>query len=405
MFKTSLLTSENVRAFIQKALTNKTNVLQAAQQLSKVFSLEDRAAILDYLALVPKIEEKFQTSLFLLTDKLALEQSTAADLGKAKNFFWNLLPPDSRVHDLCCGMGGDSFFLPPSFNVIGIDLSEDRLAMYRENLTQFGRNFKTLCTDARTAWNSEFPADYFTIDPARRLQENENQRCLENLTPTWGEILELASHYKGGAAKLPPAFPTELLPENTELVYLGSKSDCREALVLFGALAKFPNKTRAIMVQKDGSVFAEWISEKNRNEIQAVLPISAPRHFLTEPVPLLVRSHLFEMIAEKENAALLSEKIAYLTSDFPIFQPGFRNFKILAYCPLTTSAVRSMLKAHQIGKLTLKKRGVEIVPEQEIKRLAPKGENAGILFYTRLKGEKTAILTEEIFTAPQEKPF
>jgi hypothetical protein len=55
-----------------------------------------------------------------------------------------------------------------------------------------------------------------------------------------------------------------------------------------------------------------------------------------------------------------------------------------------------MLKKHGIGKLTLKKRGVEIIPEEEIKRLKPKGKNEGVLFYTRIAGEKTALLTKRI---------
>ncbi|MDR2584293.1 MAG: hypothetical protein LBC75_12505, partial [Fibromonadaceae bacterium] len=35
-----------------------------------------------------------------------------------------------------------------------------------------------------------------------------------------------------------------------------------------------------------------------------------------------------------------------------------------------------------MGKLTLKKRGVEVVPETEIHRLSPKGEKEAVLFYT-----------------------
>ena len=75
---------------------------------------------------------------------------------------------------------------------------------------------------------------------------------------------------------------------------------------------------------------------------------------------------------------------------------SFYNFKVLETSPLSTSAVRQMLKKHSIGKLTLKKRGVEIIPENEIIRLAPKGKNEGVLFYTRLDGEKIAVLTQRV---------
>ena len=52
-----------------------------------------------------------------------------------------------------------------------------------------------------------------------------------------------------------------------------------------------------------------------------------------------------------------------------------------------------MLKEHDIGKITLKLRGVKLDPDAEIKRLKPKGKSEAILFYTRAQGEKTAILT------------
>ena len=59
---------------------------------------------------------------------------------------------------------------------------------------------------------------------------------------------------------------------------------------------------------------------------------------------------------------------------------------------IATGAVRSMLKEHDIGKLTLKLRGVHLDPDAEIKRLKPKGKNSAILFYTRKAGEKIALL-------------
>ena len=57
-----------------------------------------------------------------------------------------------------------------------------------------------------------------------------------------------------------------------------------------------------------------------------------------------------------------------------------------------------MLKEHGIGKITLKRRGVKLDPDAEIKRLKPKGKNSAILFYTRAYGEKVAILAKRAET-------
>jgi len=429
MLNFELLTSALVQEFIQNAIKKKMDALQISTALNKAgYSNEDRAAIMDYMALVPKFREKFfgeagkKSDKFLLCDRLALEQSTAQDIGRYKSSLW---PAEGTVNDLCCGMGGDSYFLPLTLKVIGVDLDESRLAMYSYNSNVMrGAVSETILGDVRTIDNR---ADYFTIDPARRAVEGENQRDLRNLTPTFEEVLEISKHYKGGMAKLPPGYPTDEIPLDAELVYLGSHSDCRELLVLFGDLAKNPGKVRAIIVDKSGEVVksadgSDAIWSGALTEIQAAsnkdaehdlpgcersfrnatsesdLPVGEVAEYLAEPTALLIRSHLFGSVAldAAPDSHLISEGIAYVTCNRPLPSPAFANFKILDKCEIATSAVRDMLKRHNVGKLTLKLRGVKLDPDEEIKRLKPKGKESAILFYTRFMGEKIAILAERL---------
>lgn len=429
MFSAELLTSAPVQDFIRNAIKKKMDVLQISTALNKTgYSNEERITIMDYMALTPKFREKFFgkncADQFLLCDKLALEQSTAQDIGRWKMSLWpagnNAL--GKTVHDLCCGMGGDSFFLPAELNVVGVDLDEDRLAMYRyNNRIMRGENAgETILGDVReiAKQNAGGAADYFTIDPARRAIEGENQRDLRNLTPTFEEVVEISKHYKGGMAKLPPGYPTEEIPENAEVVYIGGHADCRELLVLFGELARNPGKVRAVMVDKNGVATAAW--NGSLSEIQASsnkdaehdlpgcersfrnatsesdLPVGEIAEFISEPTAVLIRSHLFGNVAKNEatDSHLISEGIAYVASATPLPSPGFATFRVISHCEIATSAVRNMLKEHNIGKLTLKLRGVKLDPDEEIKRLKPKGKKEAILFYTRAAGDKIAILAE-----------
>ena len=145
MFNADLLTSAKVQGFIELASKKKMDALQVSTHLAKEFSNEERAAIMDYMALVPKFREKFGigNTAFLLCDRLALEQSTAQDIGRWKSTLWehacqannnsdesNSSESVAIVHDLCCGMGGDSFFLPQELTAIGVDLDENRLAIF-----------------------------------------------------------------------------------------------------------------------------------------------------------------------------------------------------------------------------------------------------------------------------------
>ena len=442
MFSASLLTSPQVQEFIQDTLKRKLDELQVSTALSKAgYSNEDRAAVMDYMALLPKIQEKFGCLLtedkFLLCDKLALEQSTAQDIGRWKANLWPASSDGdssksgaSTVHDLCCGMGGDSFFIPASFKIVGVDLDENRLAMYSHNMNAIGKTAEVICGDVReVAKIREMPAsagmtntEFFTIDPARRALEGENQRDLRNLTPTLEEVVEISKHYQGGMVKLPPGYPPAEIPDGTEILYLGGHSDCRECLVLFGSLAKNPDTVRAVMIGKDGSALAEWSRPRDRSletldeDLQekldrndslkgkdrtyrtstsrSDLPIGVIARYLSEPAPILIRSHLFNAAALTcdPQAHLISEGIAYVASDLPLPAPGFTCYEIVAHSEISTGAVRSMLKEHDIGKLTLKLRGVRLDPDAEIKRLKPKGKKSATLFYTRAAGEKIALL-------------
>ncbi len=457
MLNAELLTSAKIQDFIELATKKKLDALQVSTHLAKEFSNEERAAIMDYMALVPKFRDKFfvensgksaknTQAAFLLCDKLALEQSTAQDIGRWKSTLWERARQANRngnsensknaapiVHDLCCGMGGDSFYLPKDFLTIGVDLDENRLEMYRyNNKVMRDSDDHTILADVREIAKQNdsesvtlaLPkADYFTIDPARRAIEGENQRDHRNLTPTFEEVIEISKHYKGGMAKIPPGYPICEIPQGTEILYIGSRTDCRECLVLFGELAQNPDHVRAVMVDKTGNEIACWTFARDekreaRNESEqsqydhnyelegrdrvyrtssseSDLPLGGISKFIAEPAPVLLRSHLFGVVAlaHDETTHLISPGIAYVTSEKPLPSPAFANYEILESSEISTGAVRAMLKSHDIGKLTLKLRGVKVDPDQEIKRLKPKGTNAATLFYTRLDGEKVAILT------------
>ncbi|MCK9182199.1 MAG: hypothetical protein M0P13_04880 [Fibrobacteraceae bacterium] len=375
-----------LKTLISEAVSKGIDELKLAEKISKGPYTSLRNEILDYIQLVPKFRKKFQFEGLLSCDKLALEQSTARDIGLWKAKLFNNV---KSVDDLCCGMGGDSFYIPKDVNVQGFDISEERLAMYEYNTNEFGSSRKAVLADVRTLKQH---SDYFMIDPARRQKEGDNQRNFTELTPSLLEVIEIARHYRGGMAKLSPGYPEEEIPNDAELVYLGNRSDCRECLILFGELAKHPGKVRAVFVDKNGNGI-EWISQSNRADFEE-LDTGGLLEYIAEPIPVLVRSHLFTEIALRENAHLISTGIAYITSSTPLDPKAFTNFRVIDSVPMATSAIRKMLKKYDIGKLTLKKRGVEICPESEIKRLAPNGKREGILFYTRLRGEKTAILAD-----------
>jgi len=341
------------------------DLLKLSNLLSKKYNQQERRAIIHYLEILPKIRKKFcLQNIDLICDRLAFEQATAKDISAYKANMW---PSGAQIADLCCGMGGDSFWLPSGIVANGVDIAPERVLMFNENMERLNLPHKAILQNALEASSG----DFFCIDPARR----------KGLNPSFESVLEISKKFKGGMVKLPPAYPENELPKESDVLYLGDSNDCRECLMLTGVFGK--GMIRA------ATISFEWQCEKK--ELQNIsLEVKKLGNFILEPIPVLVRSHLFLSEAKKYGFWQIDSTLAYLSCDDYVECPGFVAYKVVDQSSL--SNVKVMLKKHNIGKITLKKRGVEVVPEEEIRRLSPKGESEGVLFYTRVLGEKRAVL-------------
>ena len=363
-----------IQSVADEYLSFMKNPLKLSEKLSEKFSPQERSALIHYLEILPKIREKFCLSkVDLICDRFAYEQATARDISEYKAKLWQR---GAKIADLCCGMGGDSFWLPADLVASGADISPERVLMFNENMERLGLSHKAVLQNAL-----EFKGgDFFCIDPVRR----------GGLNPDFENILELSKKFCGGMAKLPPAFPENEIPRENDVLYLGNTNDCRECLMLSGVFGK--GMVRAAAICK-GKTF-EWQCEKK--ELQDInLEVKKLGDFILEPNPVLVRSHLFLNEAKKLGLWQIDSTLAYMSCEnMPPKHNGFAAYRVIEQSSLSTNNVKAMLKRHNAGKITIKKRGVEVVPEAEILRLAPKGEKKYVLFYTRILGEKRAILSE-----------
>jgi hypothetical protein len=368
------LQNADIHAIAEECLPLLKNPLKLSEKLSKKFGLQERRAIMHYLEILPKIRKKFcLQNVHLICDRLSYEQATARDISEYKALLW---PGNAKIADLCCGMGGDSFWLPNGIAASGVDIAPERVLMFNENMERLGLPHRAILQNALEAGGG----DFFCIDPARR----------NGLNPSFENILELSKRFCGAMVKLPPAFPENEIPKKSDIIYLGNENDCRECLMLSGIFEK--ETVRAVAICENETF--EWQCKKN--ELQNIsLETKKLGNFILEPYPVLVRSHLFLSEAKKYGFWQIDKTLAYVSCEgLPQKHSGFSAYKVIEQSSLSTNNVRTMLKKYGIGKITLKKRGVEVVPEAEIRRLAPKGEKEGILFYTRILGEKRAILTE-----------
>ena len=92
------------------------------------------------------------------------------------------------------------------------------------------------------------------------------------------------------------------------------------------------------------------------------------------------------------NGGLLDEHIAYVTSDQSFSTPFARSYQVLEALPYKEKSLRAALRARNIGRLTIKKRGVNVVPDELRKRLALTGDGEATVVLTRVAGRGTALL-------------
>ena len=103
---------------------------------------------------------------------------------------------------------------------------------------------------------------------------------------------------------------------------------------------------------------------------------------------------LVTAVAAGVGGGLLDPQIAYVTADSAFRTPFARGYRVLEELPYRERALRAALRERGIGRLTIKKRGVAVVPEELRRRLSLQGPNEATVVLTRVAEEGTCLLVQ-----------
>jgi SAM-dependent methyltransferase len=288
----------------------------------------------------------------------------------------------NTVVDLGCGIGADLIaYARAGLDVTGVDVDPLCAAMARANLAAVGLTGTVEVADATTYDSSGFDAVY--IDPARR---DDRGRVFDPQaqSPPWGVVTELL---RGQAvAKAAPGIPHRLVPDGVEAEFVSDAGDLVEAALWGEAYAS--TLRRATVLPAGESLTTD--------ELPADVPVGAPADWWYEPDPAVIRAGLVGAVAARVAGHLIDPRIAYITSDQRIESPFARGYRLVEELPFREKRLRAALRARGIGTLTIKKRGVDIVPEQLRPRLDLRGDDDGTLILTRVGDAARAFLVEPI---------
>lgn len=358
--------------------------LATVERLRRTASAEHAAAALTQATLRVRGRAKFGD----LADRMyftpdGLEQATR--LRVAEHRAARLVASSARtVLDLGCGIGGDLLAAARAGLVgAGVDLDPVRVAVAQANLAALGLPGAVSVADATTLDTTPF--DVAFADPARRSARGRTFD-VDDWTPPWSFVEGLLT--RDSCVKVAPGIPHELVPAGVEAEWVSDHGEVKEAALWSGRLAT--TERRATVIGEGG--LATLTDEDGPAAGEAGGQVRAVGGYLYEPDGAVIRAGLVTAVAAGVQGGLVDEHIAYVTSDQAFRTPFARGYTVLEELPYREKALRAALRERGVGRLTIKKRGVDVVPEQLRKRLDLHGEQDATIVLTRVAGHGTTLL-------------
>jgi SAM-dependent methyltransferase len=376
-----LLTDEG-QELLAAATAAEGTPLQVQKQLRARAEPDQVAAVLGQVELRAKATAKLgddASRMYFTRD--GLEQATRASVARHRASRVALVGPS--VIDLTCGIGGDLVaFARAGLTTAGIDLDPLRVEMARANLMALGLGGAVGVGNALDLDVSPFATAY--ADPARRGAHGRTFRA-DEWTPPWMFVESLLTGR--ACVKVAPGIPHGLVPEGAEAEWVSDAGEVKEAVLWSPALATVTR--RATVIGRGG--LATLTDEDDPGA-----EVGGVGAFLYEPDGAVIRAGLVTAVAAGVQGHLVDRRIAYVTGDAAFHTPFARSYRVVEELPYREKQLRAALRERNVGTLTIKKRGVDIAPEQLRARLALRGDEAATIVLTRVAGEGTALLVEPI---------
>ncbi len=352
------------------------------QSLTKRYPADIARAALEVAILRQEAQTKFPFADRLYLSRTALEQASSWEVSTYRAERYR---PFRRVFDLGCSIGGDTLALAQVTAVVGLERDALRLSMARANAQAVGLLGKTAFIGADL--NQPLPlaksqqASALFFDPARRIG-GRRVFSVEGYQPPLSSINAWLPDFPALGVKISPGVDRdELRNFQAEVEFISLRGELKEAVLWFGPLKTV--KWRATLLPGAKTLVPEP---------QAACPLDEPRAYFYEPDPAVLRAGLVQTLGTHLGLAQLDREIAYLTGDAEQPTPFARVWAVEDWLPFSLKRLRAYLRARDVGRVTVKKRGSPLKPEALIHDLKLKGEAERTIFLTQLNGRPIVVV-------------
>ncbi len=326
----------------------------------------------------------------MLFTPAGLEQATRLSVG-ARHARRYQAAGCTLVADLTCGIGGDAMAMAAlGLPVLACDVDELTAAVATVNLRHFPdarvRHADGLALDLAVEG-----VDGVFADPARRTAQGRRTHDPGAYTPPLDSVLAVRERVPSLGVKVGPAIPHGAVPADAEAQWVSVDGDVVEAGLWFGPLAPDGPGRSALVVRG-----ATATTVRDPDEAPTRPPVGPLGSYLYEPDGAVIRAGLVGVVAEQVQGRLLDATIAYVTSDALAPTDVATAYRVLDALPFGLKRLRTALRERGVGRLTIKKRGTAVVPEQLRRQLDLRGDAEATIVLTRVAGSQQVLVVEPV---------
>jgi hypothetical protein len=231
-------------------------------------------------------------------------------------------------------------------------------------------------------------------DPSRRRHRSGRRVFDPNaFSPPWSFVSRLVRTVPRTVLKLAPGVDHALIPDGAEAEWVSVDGDLVEAAFWCGPLAAVPR--RASVLRTDGPDRLARVAELT-GDGRRQAPSGPVRTYLLDPDPAVVRAHLVAELADRVGGNLADPAIAYLYADDPPPTPFARVLRVDEALPFSVRRLRAALRARDVGRVEIMKRGSAVDPERLRRDLRLTGDADATVVLTRVAGSPTALVCHRV---------
>jgi hypothetical protein len=308
-----------------------------------------------------------------------------------------------QVFDLGCGIGADAMaFAGLDLKVTAIDADEVTATLAGVNLRHWPGASAFIGTAEGTVLPSGEGARHTGawLDPARRTPGVTDARGktrrvfkLDSISPSWSAVQSIAQALPATGAKLSPSFPHNAIPAATEAQWTSLGGEVLECAIWWGPLVSQTGRSALVIGTKGRS----WtVREADAGGAGGTAPVASSMSqigtWLYEPDRAVIRAGLTGALTSVVEGFELDSGVGYVTSEHRVDVGYARRFAVDESMPLNVKALRAWLRDRDVGRVTIKKRGVVLDADELRRQLRLSGSAEMTLVLTRVKNQQVCLV-------------